>query len=80
MDVIFVQGAMSLISATCGRAISQSPFTNPFQVLFSSNGLILGGNQLFDQNNYCQYGHVYVYLNNYCYPPAERQRESEACD
>lgn len=71
---------MSLISATCGRAISQSPFTSPFQVLFSSNGLILGGNQLFDQNNYCQYGHVYVYLNNYCYPPAERQRESEACD
>lgn len=27
---------------------------------FSLHALILRGNQLVDQNNYCQYGHVYV--------------------
>ncbi len=59
VDVIFVQGAMPLISAACGHVISPFLPVSLSQTL-SSNALILRGNQLVDQNNYCQYGHVYV--------------------
>lgn len=56
----YLSGQRCLLLAPHGAMLSLHLPPSPILEPFSSNALILRGNQLVDQNNYCQYGHVYV--------------------
>lgn len=74
VEVVFVQGVMPLISAARCHFIPPSLSASPFLNRLPSNALIPRGSQLADQNNYRQYGHVYVCIWIITVVPPLRER------